>query len=73
MSFNLTSMENHVKWAGLEKIKNFGYANGWNNTPKEVKCCRDLGHTLEGRKIGNCVHEHYCPICKITWTVDSSG
>jgi hypothetical protein len=70
-------MENHVKWAGLEKkpYKDFGYANSWPNPPMEVKRCQDLGHQLEEEKDAafSCVHIWSCPICKIQYKIDSSG
>lgn len=75
MSWNLTNMSTYVKWAGLDPpiIRDFGYANGWREPPREVKRCQDLGHKLEGRQIYACVIEHYCPICKIQYKIDSSG
>jgi hypothetical protein len=57
------------------------YPNGFDNppvkqpdkVPAEYKACMAAGHTPVGKKIGNCLTYEHCPICKIGWTIDSSG
>jgi len=51
-------------------LKDFGYLNGYVQTPIEVERCE---HAKRGRKIGNCAYEYTCDICKITYKIDSSG
>ena len=69
------SMETVSKMAGLEPvIKDLGYLNGYNNgMPVEYEKCQAQGHTMVGRKIGNCTYEYTCNICNITYKIDSSG
>lgn len=50
----------------------YGYANGWSVTPAPVQACRDLGHVLNEKTVGRCVHEYSCPICGISYLEDSS-
>ena len=54
------------------KIKDFGTLNGYSTMPEEVQKCWDKRHTLEGRVLGKCFVEHYCPECKIRYSIDSS-
>jgi len=64
-------------WGGY-----YSYPNGWDGPkvyiegtpPEEYTKCRELGHKLEC--ISNhqrCLTTYTCPICQITWQVDSSG
>jgi hypothetical protein len=42
-------------------------------TPIEyVHCQEELHHSLAVGKKGNCWYQYTCPICGITWDVDSS-
>ena len=52
------------------KLKDLGVANGWKKTPDIVEKCE---HPKEGRVIGNCFMELWCPICGYIYQVDSSG
>jgi len=57
-----------------EKIKNLGWANGWEETPPDVVKCNSLGHVLKDVKSNwSCVTEKYCPICNYYYKIDSSG
>ncbi len=51
-------------------IRDFGYLNGYDETPEEVEKCK---HPKKGREIGNCTYEYTCDICNITYKIDSSG
>ena len=53
-------------------MKNLGYANGWTETPTEVKKCEELGHRTWSRNVGRCNTEHGCDECGYTYKVDSS-
>lgn len=53
-------------------MTNYGYANGWDSTPEEIKKCRELKHKTVEKKLGNCHYEYTCPICKYLYKVDSS-
>jgi hypothetical protein len=71
-----------------KEYKNCGCANGWyapniwkdgkwvkmyeDRVPAEVTACRAAGHRTREVKKGNCWHQVYCDVCKITWDVDSS-
>jgi len=73
-SWNLTSMENHVKWAGLDTpITDLGYANSWFATPYLVERCNELGHEVQEEKLGECLRKVSCNLCKYKYMVDSSG
>jgi len=58
------------------EIKDLGCMNGWENGnwPKEwTKCCESQPtHKLVVANKGNCWTQYTCPICGITWDVDSS-
>jgi hypothetical protein len=56
---------------GLDEV-DLGTANGWVATPIEYTSCRKANHPLNERKLGNCYYEYTCPICHITFRVDSS-
>ena len=50
---------------------NYGYANGWKETPEQVKRCRELKHPIQTVKIGNCLTEYICPTCGYEYKIDS--
>lgn len=52
--------------------KDFGYANGWKETPTEVVMCGELGHEIWIRNEGKCLNKYGCDICGYTYLVDSS-
>ena len=49
---------------------NFGYANGWDETPAVIKNCN---HAAEYRMVGRGVTEYRCEKCRYVYLVDSSG
>ena len=53
-------------------MTNYGYANGWNETPEAIKKCRELKHKTVEKKLGRCLNQYTCDICKYTYKVDSS-
>ena len=58
--------------------KDLGYANDWKafyptGQPPEVDACEAQDHKLVVVKIGNCLNEYICKICKIKYAIDSSG
>lgn len=71
-----------------KEYKDCGCANGWyspsilvngkwvkehpDRVPAEVVACREAGHGLSSKKLGNCYYEYSCAICKIKYDVDSS-
>lgn len=55
-----------------DDIKDLGCANGWKQSPDEYKKCAELDHTTTAQNIGPCYTRYTCPICKISWTEDSS-
>lgn len=59
----------------LETIEwhDYGYANGWTETPERVKKCPGAPkHPLEGKNEGRCLNRTTCPVCRYTYLVDSS-
>jgi hypothetical protein len=58
--------------AGGAGLKDFGYSNGWRDTPAEVSRCKDSGHVMYYKSAGRCVTEYGCPICGFKFYVDSS-
>lgn len=56
------------------------YPNGWDgkkvkepdNIPLEYTKCVDANHPLVEVNKGRCWTQYTCPICNITWDVDSS-
>jgi hypothetical protein len=56
------------------------YPNGWDKpfvqepdrVPQEYTDCAAQKHRIEVVRIGSCWHRHTCPICNITFDVDSS-
>ena len=70
----MLTMETVSKLAGHRTYKDLGFLNGYNNDlPKEYEKCCNQGHTMKGRKAGNCSYEYVCDICMITYSIDSSG
>ena len=65
-------LPSHQKKEEERKMKNLGYANGWTETPTEVKKCEELGHRTWSRNVGRCNTEHGCDECGYTYKVDSS-
>lgn len=55
-----------------DTIKDFGTLNGYDKIPEEVDACWLQNHPREGREIGRCYIETYCPVCKIRYRIDSS-
>ena len=55
-------------------MKDLGYANGWTETPEEVKRCGELLHSEQrwSRNAGRCVTEYGCSVCDYKYKVDSS-
>lgn len=57
--------------------KDLGMMNVWKEGryPKEYKTCQSgtVRHELDTENLGRCLNRYTCKICKITWTVDSSG
>jgi len=61
----------------MEDYKDLGWINNWyyeKQNPPEYDKCREAGHELEESSSSHwtCVTRQSCPICKITWRVDSS-
>ena len=53
-------------------MTDYGYLNGWNNTPEQVKKCREEQHPLKVENIGRCLNKYTCNICGYTYKIDSS-
>lgn len=53
-------------------MKDFGYANGWDETPKEVLDCAILKHKRIKKTISNCLREYSCKECGYKYLIDSS-
>ena len=60
------------KFRGCKIVKDLGCMNGWREYPKEYTSCCETEHQLVVVKKGNCWYQYTCPICQITWDVDSS-
>jgi hypothetical protein len=59
-------------------VKNLGSANGWRETPLELKAHEAFQkagarHVVTEVRLGRCWTEYTCPTCGIRWNVDSSG
>lgn len=54
---------------------NLGIMNGWGERPKEYENCVRQKHVLDYRlsKNWSCYTYYSCPLCKIKFSVDSSG
>jgi hypothetical protein len=61
-----------VSTSEISKYKDLGTSNGWNKRPVELVKCEKKLHTLGAQEIGRGYTEHYCPICKIRYSTDSS-
>ena len=60
-----------------KEYKDFGWANGWKETPEIVKKCRDLGHqgsdTPKSHRPYECFeHTVVCHECRYFYKYDSS-
>lgn len=55
-----------------DAYKDYGYVNGWTETPEEVRECERKRHRMFTRAIGRCVTEYGCEICGFKFQVDSS-
>jgi len=53
-------------------MKDYGYANGWKETPVEVRACKTIGHEKIIKTVGRCLTEYSCPVCGYVYKVDSS-
>lgn len=53
-------------------MKDLGYANGWKETPDEIRICDILKHRQSSRKAGKCLTEYGCEKCEYKYLVDSS-
>ena len=57
------------------KVRDLGWANGWNVTPEIVKKCRKLKHTksdVDHSRMRGLDHEVRCDICGYVYHYDSS-
>lgn len=52
--------------------RDLGDANSWGKPPDAHVACTAEKHKVTGREIGRCYWEYCCPICRITWRIDSS-
>lgn len=51
----------------------YGYANGWTETPERVKLAnKDPEVTIKSETIGRCLTEYTCEKYKFRYKVDSS-
>ena len=55
-----------------KKIRDLGCLNGFMTTPAPIIECDKAGHKKEYEVVGTCLTRYTCPICGITYTVDSS-
>jgi len=56
----------------MEEYKDYGYVNGWAETPEEVRECERKHHRMYSKPRGKCDTEYGCEICKFKFRVDSS-
>ena len=63
-------MSDHYDDIPTDIWNDFGYANGWEETPKVIKKCR---HRKQPKTVGKCVTEYRCEECRYIYKVDSSG
>ena len=52
-------------------IRDLGMLNGMETTD-EIENCEAARHKTKYEVVGTCLTRYTCPICGITWTVDSS-
>lgn len=52
-------------------MTNYGYANGWAETPEQVEKCYKAGHKLLVKNIGRCLNQYTCETCGYYYKVDS--
>ena len=58
-------------WDDMRNKTN-GVVEKADTTPPEFTACRAADHNPTTQKKGNCWYQYTCPICGITWDVDSS-
>lgn len=53
-----------------------GYANGWSQYEgwlhPRVRRCKELRHTRQGSRVGNCLYLYWCDECNYEYKEDSS-
>lgn len=60
-------------WKDREDYTHLGCANGWSETPEEIKkASKDPEAKWYEVRIGRCYNQYFCDKYKITYTVDSS-
>lgn len=55
----------------IKRMKDLGYANGWNSTPQIIKECKAKGHKIHNETIGRCLERSWCEECGFEFRVDS--
>lgn len=56
----------------MEKVnKDFGWANGWTDTPEEIKQARKEGYKFTAESIGRSKTLYWCKELGISYKVDS--
>jgi 23S rRNA C2498 (ribose-2'-O)-methylase RlmM len=50
----------------------YGYANGWGETPALIKECREKKHKTRDKSLGNFNNIVWCDICNYKYKYDSS-
>ena len=64
-----------LTWDEIERIsyqKYLGYANGWSETPQEVREANRNGYKFYQKETGRCETTYYCPEGGFYFRVDSS-
>jgi len=56
----------------LDRFQDFGWANGWDKTPRLIQKCRRAQHLKKDEHVGRCATQYTCNICGYTYRVDSS-
>lgn len=60
--------EVEIKDKTNRRIRDLGWANGWNKTPPLVRDCR---HEPADVSLGSCIHQVTCLECGFTYKYDS--
>lgn len=55
----------------LSRKIDYGLANGWKETPEQIRKCLSKKHQKRERIIGKCLHEVWCPLCGYSYKYDS--
>ena len=77
-NFGITwdTVDEYKKKFGKPEFKHLGWANVWDYLkkpePEEFKNCNAANHRLERYELGRCLMRYKCPICRISYDVDSS-